>query len=345
MNLNVYLPFLFSFVFLFSCTKGTQFGQSPGKNPPLELSENISDEFSIKTNNTTQSSEIDILFVIDNSGSMSEEQAVLTQSFSRFIDKFRLRNIDYQIGVITTDADHMGDLYKDASHNNYIIHPGINDINNKFALNSTISPGLNPREEGLLSITEALNVNNALRSQSPLNLGLFRNNADLAIILISDEDESISQQTYATNTPQNVDQLIEDKLRNFTQTVNSHVSKHNKKLFYYTITNKADNQVLLRSIEELNKLNHKQTQNIDLAEERDFSNDIISLGESISQTVAESTYTLSKKPDVSTLQVYVDNSFVNSNDYQYNSISNSIKFNFYVINNKNLVEVKYKKAK
>jgi hypothetical protein len=52
----------------------------------------------------------DILFVIDDSGSMSEEQANLSANLGAFIDQLAAAPIqdDYQIGVTTTDVDEYG---------------------------------------------------------------------------------------------------------------------------------------------------------------------------------------------------------------------------------------------
>src|SRR5690606_7336572 len=47
----------------------------------------------------------DVLFVIDDSGSMSEEQNALASNAQRFINVATSLNTDFQIGVITTDAD------------------------------------------------------------------------------------------------------------------------------------------------------------------------------------------------------------------------------------------------
>ncbi|MGF1509981.1 MAG: vWA domain-containing protein [Myxococcota bacterium] len=45
----------------------------------------------------------DILFVVDNSGSMAEEQANLARNFFAFIDELTEEGGDYRIGVVTTD--------------------------------------------------------------------------------------------------------------------------------------------------------------------------------------------------------------------------------------------------
>ena len=52
--------------------------------------------------------DVDILFVIDNSGSMAEEQARLARNFPAFIAALDGMRADYRIGVTTTDVAHPG---------------------------------------------------------------------------------------------------------------------------------------------------------------------------------------------------------------------------------------------
>ncbi len=47
---------------------------------------------------------VDILFVDDNSGSMSFEQAHMAEKFSSFLSQLDARFVDYRIGIITTDV-------------------------------------------------------------------------------------------------------------------------------------------------------------------------------------------------------------------------------------------------
>jgi hypothetical protein len=53
--------------------------------------------------------DVDILFVIDNSGSMAEEQATLARNFERLIAKLEAKDVaaNYRIAVTTTDAGHV----------------------------------------------------------------------------------------------------------------------------------------------------------------------------------------------------------------------------------------------
>ena len=52
--------------------------------------------------------DVDILFVIDNSGSMAEEQARLARNFPAFINSLDEMGADYRIGITTTDVAHPG---------------------------------------------------------------------------------------------------------------------------------------------------------------------------------------------------------------------------------------------
>ncbi|MFN7728372.1 MAG: vWA domain-containing protein [Bdellovibrio sp.] len=53
---------------------------------------------------TPNSGKVDILFVDDNSGSMSYEQNAIANRFSTFIATLDAKSVDYRIGIITTDV-------------------------------------------------------------------------------------------------------------------------------------------------------------------------------------------------------------------------------------------------
>lgn len=57
-------------------------------------------DYSVKANGGL----VDILFVNDNSGSMSFEQAHMAQRFSSFLAQMDQNSVDYRIGVVTTDV-------------------------------------------------------------------------------------------------------------------------------------------------------------------------------------------------------------------------------------------------
>ncbi len=59
-----------------------------------------SDDFTQNSNGQ----KIDILWVVDNSGSMQEEQADLAYNFNIFINEFIKKNIDFKMSITTTDT-------------------------------------------------------------------------------------------------------------------------------------------------------------------------------------------------------------------------------------------------
>jgi hypothetical protein len=69
---------------------------------PVEYDQSQEKEDSIAL---TVNKDVDILFVIDNSGSMSEEQATLAQNFAAFINVLERPEVEanYRIGITTTD--------------------------------------------------------------------------------------------------------------------------------------------------------------------------------------------------------------------------------------------------
>ncbi len=66
---------------------------------------NVADDASsFQQSNNSKSVPVDILWVIDNSGSMETSQNLLAANFPSFINKFVASNFDFRMAVIATDA-------------------------------------------------------------------------------------------------------------------------------------------------------------------------------------------------------------------------------------------------
>lgn len=91
-------------------------------------------------------SKIDVLWVVDNSGSMAPRQDNLGRNFSSFIDLFTRSSIDFRIGVTTTD------IFKDKGvlkGNPRVITPQTANISAAFSNNIKVGITGSPYEAGL----------------------------------------------------------------------------------------------------------------------------------------------------------------------------------------------------
>lgn len=73
----------------------------PVVTPPAII---LNDRSEIFTQNTGKKGDVDILWVIDDSGSMADEQDSLGRNFQSFIDQFLVKDIDFKMAITTTDG-------------------------------------------------------------------------------------------------------------------------------------------------------------------------------------------------------------------------------------------------
>lgn len=125
--------------------------------------------------------QIDILFVVDNSNSMKEEQAQLASAFERFILAFSKRSLDFRIGILTTDALD-GKLTASSKWPQPYLTPATPNFIAEFQ--KAIQVGI----RGSSAETAFLPITAALKNQT--SAAFFRPEAFLYIVIVSDEDES-----------------------------------------------------------------------------------------------------------------------------------------------------------
>ncbi len=165
----------------------------------------LSDANSFQQAPTVVQQKIDVLWVVDNSGSMATSQANLAASFNSFITRFQSLNYDFRMGVIPTDAFRgdfstnvdfqnaarrlrRGPLYGSGSNFYYSPDSGVHVLDsltpnlvNTFITNATQSIIGSPDERAFASIQAALSYSG--------NSDFRRPGAFLAIIILSDEDD------------------------------------------------------------------------------------------------------------------------------------------------------------
>jgi hypothetical protein len=161
-------------------------------------------------------SKIDVLWVIDNSGSMAPRQEILARNLQSFMDVFSKSGIDYRIAVTTTD------IFKDKGAffgTPKVLTPMTPNVVSAFANNVKVGTNGSPYEAGLEGAQLALNTQAATNmpilqalqacqgmcgsSMNPNlcnttceknnDIAFLRPDAYLYLIFVSDEDDQSSQ--------------------------------------------------------------------------------------------------------------------------------------------------------
>jgi hypothetical protein len=127
--------------------------------------------------------EIDILFVIDNSSSVADEQSSFSVEFPAAMTEIADSTVAYHVGVVTTDAGGLGHLEGSVA----ILTPAVPDVVATFAANSNRGTSGSEIEQGLETAYLALSPPNI--DPGGWNDGFLRSDATLAIVFVTDEME------------------------------------------------------------------------------------------------------------------------------------------------------------
>lgn len=272
---------------------------------PQKVSENFVQKAS--------AAKLDILWVIDNSGSMSEEQANLSENFNEFMPAFIDNNIDFQMAITTTDptrstvdfgSDKCGKLVAGSENLNSIsAKSDAAAVIASFESLMKVGTSGSGNEQGL----NAVNCFSA-KNDNLINVQkkFFRPDAYLAIVYVSDEEDS---------SPGSAADAI--------AALQARVSEAHKVKAYAIVdkflVSRNGNTPGFQRYEDVAVGTGGQSYDIfgDFSESlANMSNDLVSLIDS---------FVLKSQPIDGSLKVYVDG--VLSNNYSYDAASKSIKFN------------------
>lgn len=155
----------------------------------------------------------DILLVVDDSCSMYDKQVSLSNNFSSFIQYAVTANVDYQIGVVTTDVSFNGVLRTTTAGGKYLSNTTPN-VQTHFSSLVRVGTSGSATEQALESATRALTPPNIAGA----NVGFVRPDANLAVVVVSDAgDQSNQPVSYYENLLINVKGF--SRLSNFTFSV------------------------------------------------------------------------------------------------------------------------------
>ncbi len=294
---------------------------------------------------------VDVLWVIDNSGSMYTKQEKLGAGFSSFVQVFTSKSFDFRMAVTSSDtratpAGQAGEFQSlpypyqhptDASRSNPANYVGANGPSIKVITNSTTNladhfiSNVRVGDTGdanakiLDAITLALNSTNLAGA----NTGFLRSDAHLAVIMVSDADDgdinfglgstaSITdvQNTLQTLKPDKFDVITRKYKKNFTVSA-------------VVVNNPADTNCVVPFEEgvEFKQLANATNGSIANICDNNFSTGLNQISQRIAEAITE--IPLAQVPNVSTIRILfngVDVPKDATNGWTYESSGNKVVF-------------------
>lgn len=258
----------------------------------------LNDRTELFTQNVQRSQAVDILWVIDDSGSMSDEQTALAANFEKFINQFLEKDIDFRMAITTTDATSTknGKMVGDSTKLTSLAAKAnkatfINNFKNYVKVGTRGSGS----EQGL-KCSESF--------MSRYSESFLRKDAALAIVFLTDEEDS---------SPKTVSQY----LTNLQALKENHAHVKTHSIITLQKTNSGE------SVGARYKELSKSTAGIIGDIKKDFASTLANIGGEI-VTLLDS-FALNASPYNDEVEVYVDNVKVEVG-YTFNSSQRSITF-------------------
>lgn len=141
-------------------------------------------QIGVHTDTWTQpnTAEVDILFVVDDSCSMFDEQQSLATNFAAFLNYARTTTADFRIGVTTTDTFNIGGRLLRTPSNPAVLMRNTPGLASLFATKVAVGTGGSgferPFEAMLRAVTPPLDTTD--------NAGFLRSDAVLAVVIVTD---------------------------------------------------------------------------------------------------------------------------------------------------------------
>ncbi len=247
---------------------------------------------------------LDIVIVIDNSGSMKQEQENLASKLSPLLSN--ISDSDWRISVITTDPN------EPCQVENGLIQNSDSDLNSRFsnAIQQGVKGGGN--EQGIRRAVTGLQPCDGIPNW-------VRSDSHIAVIIVSDEDNCSLNGLGCQNKPWNTEQYLIDHLNT------SRVAGQNAKV-YGLFKIPGDTSCVTAPYE--GKVYNAAVNATGGHAGSICDNDYTSTLSAISQDISinfNKVFTLDFTPNQSSLKVFINNIQSPANDYSV--ISNVVTFN------------------
>lgn len=173
---------------IFGCNEGTFSDEPPP--PPIPEMRGVEGAFFEDRHTQSVRDSADILFVVDDSCSMFDDQEALAANFPRFIAGMDGSGLDYHIGVTTTDTDNpaVAGFLREASGVRFITEGTLN-AEAVFGTMVRVGTGGSTTEKPALATWLTLEVNRF----SQENARFYRPEAAIHTVWVTDEPEQTDE--------------------------------------------------------------------------------------------------------------------------------------------------------
>ncbi len=190
---------------------------------------------------------IDILFVVDNSGSMGQEQTNLATNFPQFLSVIDASGLDYRVAITTTGMDYTYQqatfpggpvlpISQDGGDNGAMLQPGgcnmtrrwieKNDANaaSAFACAANVGTGGPSDEMPLAAMRTAFEE----RMSDGTNGGFRRPDALLAVVILTDENDCSYEQPVTLGFGQSLCDAQMEPPANYSAFLDAYTGDHGR---------------------------------------------------------------------------------------------------------------------
>jgi len=295
---------------------------------------------------STANNKVDVLWVIDNSGSMYTKQEKLGAGFSSFASLFSAKDFNFNMAVITTDiAGQDGDFQSlpypyqhpiDPARSNPANYVGVNGPAVNILNNSTtdlFEHFISNVRVGDTGAANAQSLDAIIRSLGTtklagVNSGFLREDAHLAVIIVTDDDDGdinfgLGSTASTADVINHLQSLKPDKFDVISRT-------YKKNFTVSAVMVDTDTTGCVAPFSpgvEYRSLVNDTSGSIANICANDFSTGLSQISQRIAEAITE--IPLSRTPDVSTIQILFNGTVVPQNatdGWTYSSTGNKIVF-------------------
>lgn len=265
----------------------------------------------------TYNTEVEILWVIDSSGSMAKHQGLLADQAGLFLDALNQTELNYQIGVTTMDMSGSGArgrfLYQAGTPG--ILKPTTSNLLPLFQARLRAGETGSMLERGQEAMKAALELNSAAGSS---NAGFLRPNSLLVVIFLSNEEDKSVEADYATYLDQIRPPLPSGERSWIAHFMGVMPNDANCKTSEWNFS--SSGQRYIKLVESSGGVSESIC-------DADLRRALTNVKARILEVITE--FPLEGKPSVASLEVWIDGVKIaqeTTNGWSYNSATNAIRF-------------------